>query len=174
MFNPWILLGLVVAWGFSLVAVGAWQNDDGATKEKAKWQGKENAELAAANKKIESLNVAARKREADTEENISGIAQLFEREKENAEATRRRDVDAARSGAIRLSVPGGCRVAGSGAASTTPAATPRSDDAAAGELSREVTASLLALADDADANTRQLTACQAVITGYFNASKGAP
>lgn len=102
----------------------------------------------------------SRKAEKDHAQLLADIGNHYKKEFEDAEARRKADVNAARSGALRLRVPGTLcpslpEVAGSA---------PRSDGQAGAELPRQVTEDLLNLVNDADAVVRQLTACQAVIT----------
>jgi Fe-S cluster biogenesis protein NfuA len=161
--NPWLLLGVALAWIASLVWVGSWQNEAGHTAERVSWQTKENAELVAANTKIQRLNAEARATEQAHQTNLADIGAQHEKDKADAEARRIRDVDDARSGALKLRVAGACKGAGSSGTTQAPAAAGQRDEATTAELPGEVAANLFALADDADEQARQLTACQAVI-----------
>jgi hypothetical protein len=154
--NPYALLGAGVLWIVSLVATAIWQNGAGHTAERVEWQAKENVALANANREIEKL----RKSEQDSADRLASIGDQHAKEKEDLEAQRRRDVDAARSGALKLRVPGGCPASRQGEATATPGG---SDDATTGELPGAVAAALLGLANDADEVVKQLAACQAVV-----------
>lgn len=93
-------------------------------------------------------------------ERLATIGAAYQKEFQHAETIRRADVERARDGALRLRVPGTlCPGPGPEAG---PAAG-RGDGAAPGELPGPLAAALLELAHDADRNTRQLAACQAVI-----------
>jgi hypothetical protein len=174
MMNPWVLLGVGLVWLASLVGVGAWQREDGATAERTTWQAKENKEITAANAAIERLNREARASEAEHAEQIAAIGAAHEADREAFEKRRRQDVADARSGALRLRVPGGCTSPGGSAPSTPAAPTGSGNDAAGGELPTEIAANLFELVADADANTRQLTACQAVVRSYFTEKGASP
>lgn len=111
------------------------------------------AELLEAEKK-------ARETERAHAERLAAIGTHYQKEFQTHEAQRLRDVAAARDGALRLRVPGTlCPDAGPAPG----AAAGRGDGAEGGELPPAVTADLLQLVHDADRNTRQLAACQAVI-----------
>lgn len=168
MINPWVLLGVAIAWGLSLFAVGSWQRADGAAVERAEWQARDNAALTQANETIERLNREARAREEKNAADIAAIGAKHAQEKENLEERRRRDVTAARDGAIKLRVAGACpaRASGSEGGPVVPA-TGGGDDATTAELPPTVAANLLDLVNEADAVVVQLTACQATITTYL-------
>lgn len=171
--NPYILLAVVLAWAASLVGVGWWQRHDGAAATVAAYEKRDNEALVAANAAIDQLNREARATEKAHTEQLATIGDHYATEFQVLEARRRRDVDAARDGAIRLRVAGACPPGGGGAAEA-PAAAAGRDGAQDAELPRAVTADLLALADDADAVVAQLTACQAVIVSDRNPKGATP
>ena len=53
--NPWVLLGVVLAWIASLVAVGTWQRHDGAAETVARYEKRDNASLIQANATIDPV-----------------------------------------------------------------------------------------------------------------------
>lgn len=161
--NPWIIVGFLVA----LIAASAgsyWKgSNDGRTAEKAAWQARENAELVAANAEILRLEEAARETEHRHAQELADISAGFEKDKADAAAQKDRDVAAARAGTLSLRIPSICKEAGGGTGSAIAASPGERDGPATTELPREITANLLALADDADEVVKQLTACQAIV-----------
>ena len=153
-----------------VVAVGAFCGGEingkerGETSERLAWQTRANTELAAANAKILELENAARASEQTHGETQHLISQSYERDLQNAQTNAQRDLDAARSGALRLRDPGAAAVAtcGSTAAPAPTTASGRDAGADAG-FSSEATAFLLSESTRADAVVRQLAACQAVV-----------
>ena len=162
--NPYLILALVIAWVVSVAGVGYWQNGAGHTAELVTWQKRENAELRAANVKIVTLEETARKTEAAHATELDKIAQRHQREIADAEVQKGLDVAAARAGRIVLRIPVACKDTDRGGTPATAAAPGVGDGGATSELPREVTADLLALADDANAVVKQLGECQAVVT----------
>lgn len=143
--------------GIALVAAGWWWHasrvDKAVDAALAAQKAVYTAQLLEAEEK-------ARRTEREHLERLAAIGNHYQKEFQNAEALRRADVDRARDGALRLRVPG----------TLCPAADPAPGAAAggshgpeAGELPGALAAALLELAHDADRNTRQLAACQAVI-----------
>jgi hypothetical protein len=161
--NPWLILGVVLAWLASLAAVGYWQRGDGETAATAACVTRENAALVQANATIERLNREARAKEQAHTNAIAEIGAEHAKDKESIEARARDDVARARAGALRLRVPGGCSASGAGAAGETASPSGRRDDPPASELPGEVAANLFQFAADADRDVKQLTACQAVV-----------
>lgn len=169
--DPWVILGVVLAWIASLAAIGVWQNDAGHTDERVSWQAKDNAELKAANATIQLLNDEARAQEHKHAADMAAIGAQHAKERNDSEARHRRDVADARDGALKLRVAGACKAdpGGAGAAST---AAPGRDDSTTAELPGAVAADLLDLANDADDTVQQLTACQAVVKTFYPTSEG--
>lgn len=161
--NPWLIVGSLVA----LIAVGLGGDylghERGVKEERLVWQTRESKELADANTKILALEEKARADERAHAMKLAKIAAEHQQEIADAQVQKDRDVADARAGRIILRIPAPCKDSSGGVtpgASATPGV---GDGGAAAELPHETTADLLALADDADAVTRQLTACQAVI-----------
>lgn len=157
MLNPWILLGIGLTWLGSLVGVGLWQNDAGATAERVKWEDTQNTQLAEANATILRLTGKVRALEQAHAAEMAAIGEDYERQRQAREARYRREL-----GAIKLRVPGACPASGSarGQAVTTSSV---GDGATSVELPDAVTRDLLVLADDADNVADQLRACQAIV-----------
>jgi prophage endopeptidase len=162
--NPWILLAFVLA----LIAAGLGGEYDGNKRginsERVAWQAKDNKELADANTKILQLENDARAKEQAHADALASIATNYEQELQNAENTRKADVTAARSGALRLRDPGShTEQACGGSPGQTATASGGRDGQAGGELSPELAEFLVSEADRADTIVLQLGACQAVI-----------
>ena len=162
--NLWILPA------FALALIGAVLGGEydgharGVNSERVAWQAKANNELASANAKILQLENDARVKEQAHANALAVIATNYEQELQHAENTRKADVAAARSGALRLRDPGTTAQQTCGSA-TGQAATGSGgrDGQAGGELSPELTEFLVSEAGRADAIVQQLGACQAVI-----------
>jgi hypothetical protein len=163
-FNPWLLLGVLLLWLASLVAVGSWQREDGATVERSAWQGRENAELRTANGRIRELEEGARHEEAAHALALQEKSAAYERKLIDEQDLHARDIAAVRAGARKLRDPGAttrCPVR-SDAAQAGPGAGER-DGEAGGELSPAAAEFLLGEASRANAIVEQLTACQAIV-----------
>lgn len=105
---------------------------------------------------------AAREQEQSMAASVAAVATHYSQESARAQADaadlRRRLAD----GSVRLSLPAGT-CAGGGAAAAPAGPAPGGADGAPADLPRATAADLLALADEADAVTRQLGACQAIL-----------
>lgn len=161
--NPYVIIGLLVAWISSLGTVGYWQNMAGHTAEKAVWQQRDNDELRAANTRIHDLEEEARALEQRHATELAGISADYQKDLANAKAQKDRDAAAVRAGALSLRINTPCKDADRGEAGKAAAGASGRDAAATTELPREVTAGLFELADDADEVVRQLTACQKIV-----------
>ena len=164
MFNPYLIIGLLVAWGLSLVGVGAWQNNAGQVAERAAWQTRENEQLRTTNASIKAMEEAARAAEQRHALALDTISTDYERKLSDANQQRAADAAAVRAGTLRLRDPNppGLRACG-GAVPPAGARPGGRDGAAPGELSGEAAGFLLDLAATADDTARQLAACQQVI-----------
>jgi prophage endopeptidase len=161
--NPWLLLGVGIAWLASLAAVGTWQREDGALAEKTAWQAKEVAELAAANAEIQRLQAAATRDHRQHELRLAAVDTELSKSRRSLEERTRNDRRAARDGSERLRIPGACPPANVDREAAATPAPGRSDGAADAELPGPLAAALHDLANEADAIVEQLTACQAVV-----------
>lgn len=165
--NPWAILGGVLLWIASLVAVGLWQHEAGQTAERVAWQERENKQLTDAANRIKELNETARKAEADHAANLDALATHYEGKLKDEEARRRADVDRARAGSIVLRDPHAPAVpACAGGTAEAGTATGQRDGAEGGRLSGEAAAFLLNLTHDANVVAWQLTEAQGVIREY--------
>lgn len=171
--NPWVLLGIVLAWAASLGAVGYWQHEAGVTSERDTWQGKQIAELKAANAEIARLNDKARETEHQHALEINAIGVKDAKDRAALEAQHRDDLARVRAGTLRLRIAGACpKRPDPGPAAEARPAPAGGDDSTAGELPAAASNDLLDLTADADRNTIQLTACQAVIEADRKAVNG--
>lgn len=159
--NPWILLGVAIVWGLSLVGVGKWQREDGRTAERVAWQARDNAALTAANATIQKLNDEARATEQAHTQRLAAISANIVKENQDAETRTRRAVAGAR--ALVLRQQPACPSAGAGSPATPATTASGGDGAAACELPASTVRDLFQLVGDADTGMRQLGACQAVI-----------
>ena len=162
--NPYIIIGLLVAWGASLFGVGWWQNDAGHVAERTEWQTRENGELRTANATIKALQEQARKDEQTHAAALAAVSTDYERKLSDANKQRAADAAALRAGTLRLRDPNptGLRACGDLTAQVG-AGAGRRDGPEGGELSEAAAGFLLELVSDADDVARQLTACQAVV-----------
>lgn len=162
--NPWILLGIGLAWLASLVGVGYWQRSDGREVERSAWVQREAAQLVLVNQKILALEEDARAKEAAHAAAVTQISTHYQEELKNVSDRAKADRVAVRAGGLRLFDPAapGLRACGSIAAQAGAAAGGR-DGPEAGELSGASVEFLFEIANDADAITLQLGAAQEVI-----------
>ena len=162
--NPYIIIGLLVAWALSLAGVGTWQNEAGHVAERVEWQGRENKELVDANTAIKALEEKYRKAEQDHAAALGAIATNYEGKIQDANNQHARDVAAVRSGTLRLRDPGASGKCPVGDPMPGIATSPGvGDGRAAGELSGQSSEFLLGEASRADSIAEQLAACQQVV-----------
>lgn len=166
--NPWVVLAILAIWAGSLAGAYVYGNHVGTVTDKAAWQGQQITELKTANAEIERLTAAARAKEATQAAQLAVNGADYEKRLQDAEDQRLADVAAARSGRIVLRVPGICPAGNPAPADPAPASV--SHGPADGQLPPEITGDLLELAHDADRNTEQLSACQAVVQTYTKAA----
>ena len=165
---PWLTL----AWNFryvigAVLLIGAgWaylgHRDNvaearGAAKVQDRWDEQKVIDAAA----VTALDAKYRKLEAESKAAQDALGVQYAKDLKAAKTRRDADVAAARSGALRLSFP--TPSANQCPAPEAGSGKPGNHEEARTELPRQVTADLLALADDADEVVLQLTACQAVV-----------
>ena len=160
--NPWVLIGVAVAWALSIVGAADYWGGVQRDLERGEWVARDNAKLIKANAEILRLNNEARATEARRIDEMTILATSYSKGAQDAEERRRRDVAAARDGALVLRIPAAACGAGGGEAGQTGPPAPGRDAPATIELPREITADLFALADDADAIADQLRTCQQI------------
>ena len=159
LFNPYVLLGIVLA---ILASFGSGYYKGGQD------------EFAKQQMEIAALNQKSRETEQKMVEEANELALKLKKAENNAKLVtqkRNSDID---SGALKLRIPvkaAACPTIS--ATADTPAPTGDSVQATA-ELDREVAKSLVAITDQGDANTRQLNACIDAYNTVYQTLKGKP
>ena len=157
LFNPWVLLGILMA----VVSSFGGGYYKGSTDEVTRQQ-LEIAALNAEARQKEQALVAAIQTQADQLVKANNDAKLLSQKRTS-------DID---TGALKLRIPvkaPNCPV------QTATDATPASGNSvqATAELDREIAKSLVSITDQGDANTRQLNACiDAYNAAYQTITKG--
>lgn len=159
-----ITLLLIAAIYGAIYAYGEQQFSRGEVAERARWQVRENEELAAANSTIIMLNRQARDRERQHAEDMALASAHYQEDLRRVELKKDRVIADLRAGTQRLRIP----IASSPAACSgiTPeafSATSGRDGEARAELSGSAAEFLVGLAIDADKVVHQLTACQQIL-----------
>ena len=159
LFNPWVLLGILMA---VMSSFGG-----GYFKGKSDEVTRQQLEIA-------KLNQEARQKEQVLVSAIQTQATKLQKANQDAKlAQQKRDADID-SGALKLRLPikaPNCPIS----TATDTASTPRDSVQATAELDREVAKSLVAITEQGDANTRQLNACiDAYNAAYQTITKGVP
>lgn len=163
--NPWVIVAallMLAAAGSGGAALGWKLRDADAQKDRVTWEKTRKEEAVQAAAAIDRAQRAARATEQRAALDAATDAAHYQRVIDDAHAQRDRDVAAARAGAVRLRIAGGCgTVQADGGGSAAPPA-PRSGDHGPtdAEFPRETAAALLGLGDDADDVARQLAAAQ--------------
>jgi len=158
LFNPWVLLGILMA---VLSAFGS-----------GYWKGSED-EITRQQLEIAALNAEARQKEQVLVSAIQTQATKLQKANQDAKLAKlKRDADID-SGALRLRIPvkaANCPI------STATDTTPTAGDSvqASAELDREVAKSLVAITDQGDSNTRQLNACIDAYNTVYQTLKAKP
>jgi hypothetical protein len=153
--NPWVLLGLLVAF----LGVGATGYQTGKTAERERQQ-----------IQIAKLNEAAREKEQALVQAVHTQATQFVKANNEAKQLSQKRSSDISNGIIKLRIPTKtvCPVQAAGDA---PAPAGNSVQATA-ELDREVAKSLVAITEQGDANTRQLNACIDAYNAVYQTLKG--
>ena len=158
LFNPWVLLGILMA---VMSSFGG-----GYFKGKHDEMTRQQLEIAA-------LNAEARQKEQALVKAVQKQATELVKANNNAKLVtqkRNSDID---SGTLRLRIPvkaPDCSIP-TPTDSTSP---PRDSVQATAELDREVAKSLVAITEQGDANTRQLNACIDAYQSIYQTLKGKP
>ena len=158
LFNPWVLLGILMAVVSSF--------GGGYFKGKHDEVTRQQLEIAA-------LNAEAREKERILVSAIQTQATKLQKANQDAKLAQQKrnaDID---SGSLKLRIPvkaPNCPI------STATDTTPASGDSvqATAELDREIAKSLVAITDQGDANTRQLNACIDAYNAAYQTLKGKP
>ena len=163
--NPWILLGIGIAFIASVLTVGGYEHHAGATAENAKWEQRYAQETAQAAATINKLQTEARTKEAAYEAGMVALAGNYQKELKNEQDQSAADLAAVRAGALSLRDPfaTGTLSAGPSSAGTITASAGSGHGAPGCELSQPTAEFLVGEADRADGIVRQLDACQAIV-----------
>jgi len=156
LFNPWVLLGILMA------VVGSFGG--GYLKGS-------NDEVTRQQLEIAALNAEARAKEQaliTTIQTQSNKLQKANQDAKLAQQKRNLDID---SGALKLRIPVKAPVCPVHTATDTPSA-PRDSVQTNAELDREVAKSLVAITDDGDKAIRQLNACIEAYNDVYQTLKG--
>ncbi|MCG9076813.1 lysis system i-spanin subunit Rz [Laribacter hongkongensis] len=144
-----------------VLLAGAWWHGHrtGAAGVQVEW----DADQARMTARLLAQEQAARAAEQQHAQALATIDAQYQEKEHHAQLENNRLRAQLRAGTVRLSVPvvaGSCNLPADDSSSGSRDAAPRA------ELSAEAADDLVALADDADAIVRQLTACQAVVGEY--------
>ena len=156
LFNPWVLLGILMAVVGSFGGGYLKGSDDELTRQQL--------EIAA-------LNAEARVKEQALITAIQTQSTKLQKANQDAKLAQQKrnaDID---SGALKLRLPVKAPVCPVYTATDTPA-TPRDSVQASAELDGETAKSLVAITDQGDANTRQLNACIDAYNAAYQTLKG--
>ena len=156
LFNPWVLLGILMAVVGSFGGGYLKGSDDELTRQQL--------EIAA-------LNAEARVKEQALITAIQTQSTKLQKANQDAKLAQQKrnaDID---SGALRLRLPVKAPVCPVHTATDTPVASGDSVQATA-ELDTETAKSLVAITDQGDANTRQLNACIDAYNAAYQTLKG--
>lgn len=155
----WALAALVLA--FAVGAAWLRGHSTGLERGRAEVQARWNAERLRAQDVALRAQEAARAHEQGMAASVAAVADHYAKESNRAKTEtadlRRRFAD----GSVRLTVPAACP--GGGGAAAPAGGAGGGDGSARAELPRAVAEAVLTIGDDADAVTRQLEACQAVL-----------
>ena len=156
LFNPWVLLGILMA------VVGSFGG--GYLKGSSDEVTRQQLEIAA-------LNAEARVKEQALISAIQTQSTKLQKANQDAKlAQQKRNSDIA-AGTLKLRIPVQTPVCPVHTASDAPATSGDSVQATA-ELDREIAKSLVAITDQGDANTRQLNACIDAYNAAYQTLKG--
>jgi len=158
LFNPWVLLGIMMA---VMSSFGG-----GYFKGKHDEVTRQQLEIAA-------LNAEARQKEQILVSAIQTQATKLQKANQDAKLAQQKRNSDLESGALKLRIPvkaPDCSIH-SPTDSTSP---PRDSVQATAELDREVAKSLVAITEQGDSNTRQLNACIDAYQSIYQTLKGKP
>ena len=156
LFNPWVLLGILMA------VVGSFGG--GYLKGS-------NDEVTRQQLEIAALNAEARQKEQVLVSAIQTHATKLQKANQDAKLAQLKRNSDIESGALKLRIPVKAPVCPVYTPSDAPATSGDSIQASA-ELDREVAKSLVAITDQGDANTRQLNACIDAYNAAYQTLKG--
>lgn len=162
--NPWVIIGVLVAWLGSLGAVGFWQNSAGHTSEKVAWQQREVQQQAEYDQKYRDLEAKYRAQEQDGAQKLADASADYERRLQDVQTKNDSLASELRAGTLRLrdKYARASKACKCGVSKTSTGSGGR-DGTAPGDISAEASGFLLRLSGDADKTADQLAACQQVV-----------
>ena len=156
LFNPWVLLGILMA------VVGSFGS--------GYYKGSDD-ELTRQQLEIAALNAEARVKEQALITAVQTQSTKLQKANQDAKLAQQKRNSDIESGALKLRIPVKAPVCPVYTASDAPVTSGDSVQATA-ELDREVAKSLVAITDQGDANTRQLNACIDAYNAVYQTLKG--
>ena len=156
LFNPWVLLGILLAIASSF--------GTGYLKGS-------NDEVSRQQLEIASLNAQAREKEQILVTAIQNQSLKLQKANQDAKLVQQKRNSDIAAGTLKLRIPVQAPVCPVHTASDAPVASGDSVQATA-ELDREIAKSLVAITDQGDANTRQLNACIDAYNAAYQTLKG--
>ena len=156
LFNPWVLLGILMAVASSF--------GTGYLKGS-------NDEIARQQLEIASLNAQAREKEQILVTAIQNQSLKLQKANQDAKLVQQKRNSDIAAGTLKLRIPVQAPVCPVHTATDAPVASGDSVQATA-ELDREIAKSLVAITDQGDANTRQLNACIDAYNAAYQTLKG--
>jgi len=156
LFNPWVLLGILMA------VVGSFGS--------GYYKGSDD-ELTRQQLEISALNAEARVKEQALITAVQTQSTKLQKANQDAKLAQQKRNSDIESGALKLRLPVKAPVCPV-PTSDDPPATPRDSVQATAELDREIAKSLVAITDQGDANTRQLNACIDAYNAAYQTLKG--
>ena len=156
LFNPWVLLGILMA------VVGSFGG--GYLKGSSDEVTRQQLEIAA-------LNAEARVKEQALISAIQTQSTKLQKANQDAKLAQQKRKSDIAAGTLKLRIPVQTPVCPVHTASDAPATSGDSVQATA-ELDREIAKSLVAITDQGDANTRQLNACIDAYNAAYQTLKG--
>ena len=156
LFNPWVLLGILLAVASSF--------GTGYLKGS-------NDEVSRQQLEIASLNAQAREKEQVLVTAIQNQSLKLQKANQDAKLVQQKRNSDIAAGTLKLRIPVQAPVCPVHTATDAPVASGDSVQATA-ELDREIAKSLVAITDQGDANTRQLNACIDAYNAAYQTLKG--
>lgn len=160
--NPWVILGLVLAWLASMAAVGAWQHKAGVTSEHDQWETREAKINSDAAVLIKAADDKVRDAEHVAAANISAIDADYQLKLKGKDDALAIALNTVRAGG-KLFTHSTCPAPAGNAANQTTTSTGSGNGQARCQFSDADSDFLLRLGSEADKVADQLTSAQAVI-----------
>ena len=157
LFNPWVILGILIAIGASF--------GGGYSKGKHDEFAKQQLEIAA-------LNANARQKEQALVAAVNTQSNELIKANENAKLVQQKRNSAIDSGALKLRIPVKTPVCPVHASTDAPVASGDNSGTASAELDGETAKALVAITDEGDAAIRKLATCVSLYNEALQTLKG--